>query len=191
MKVISNSDSFRPPSRWLAPLVLSLGLAASSLAAPPEYSPRPRGLDWQSRYGYQKSDLIPFELGAGGLRVPVVTAEVQGHPLRLVLDTATRGFATLTPEVIEELGPKQTGTARFLDSAGRNHGAIPRVLVPSLELGPLKLEKVLVTGTGPEAVQGRRIGGLQGTIGWHAFSGGRLTIDYATRTLVFEQRPCR
>jgi predicted aspartyl protease len=168
----------------LLALLTLLGFAELPLAAPREYSPRQRSLSWQTTYAYDESEIVRFELGADGVWVPLVTANASGHALRLILDTGTKGIATVTPETIRELELKQVGTSRFLDAAGRDHGEILKVLMPSLELGPLKLQDVVVVGAGPEAVQGRRPG-IHGTLGWHAFSKGRVTLDYSNRLAAF------
>jgi len=175
---------------WL-PAVVAVSIflvATSASAAPGEYSPRARSLEWRQRYGYVASETVPFELGANGLWVPVVTAGSEGQSLRLIVDTGTHAVASLTEEAMGRVKLLRTAMGRFRDAAGRDRGEMPRVLLSALGVGPLQMRNLPVVGAGPESVQGARQG-IDGTLGWGAFAAGRITIDYANRVAAFSRAP--
>jgi predicted aspartyl protease len=168
-----------------ASALVTVGATAffSARATPPEYSPPRRTLEWIERYEYGDARVLDFEFGKGGTWVPVVIAKVAGRATPLILDTGTNGYASLDEQVIEELGLAVDDWQDFLDANGVPRGRIPIARVPTLELGSLRLEGVRVSGLGPESIMGPRRG-FEGTLGWHALRGHRVTLDYFNRKAV-------
>jgi hypothetical protein len=76
----------------------------------------------------------------------------------------------------------------WLDSSGKPVARIPRVVVPSLQFGPISLTDAEVIGMGPESIMGRRLGYV-GTLGWWSFRDYRITLDYANRKIAFSRSP--
>jgi hypothetical protein len=164
-------------------VLLLLGrMAAQTPASPPPA--------WLAEYGYQAQDLADFQLGgASGIpEVPIITAKVQGTPLRLIFDTGTNGYAGLDPEVMTRLQLPIKSWETWLDSSGKPMAKVPTAVAGSLEFGPIHLSSVEVGGLGPESIMGKR-NGYVGTLGWWSLRGYRITLDYGRHQMALSRSP--
>ena len=165
----------------LVTVTLLLGGAA---AQDPAASPAPA---WVAEYGYQTRELADFEFGAAGApEVPIITAKIEGHPLRLIFDTGTNGYAALDAEVITRLHLPVKSWETWLDSSGKAVAKVPAAVASSLEFGPIHLTGVEIGGMGPESIMGKRTGYV-GTLGWWSFRDSRVTLDYSRHTLALSR----
>jgi len=153
----------------LVSLAILCGLAGCGASAP----------DWQTPLGYRSSEVIPVHLDRHGM--PCFAAAIEGHPIRLGLDTGDMAGLMIAPRVADRLGLRTTGRTEFFDSDGRPLGSRRAFRVRSLRaLGSVWLDQPAAESPGADP---------PGLIGPRYLIAGRFTLDYRTRRLAVSTRP--
>lgn len=153
-----------------------------------KYSVKPRDTGWVTGYGYEEGQLHSLNFGAGYVGVPVVDAVIDGTLVPMILDTGTRGVASLDDERIEALGLKILDHVDWRDSGGKVQARVPVASAEKFSIGPVEIQNVRISGMGPESITGRRKG-FVGTVGWGAFINHRLSMDYANGLMAVSPDP--
>jgi len=130
---------------------------------------------------------LPLTFAGPDNHFSVVTARIQGHAFRLMLDTADYAAFSLTPGALNKLDVKITGKRSYRDMTGRRFCS-RKFIVPSMQLGTLTLTQV----PGRENVNGPPQ--YDGTIGRALLAGFYTLIDYPHKTLTLYKKdrepPC-
>jgi predicted aspartyl protease len=121
---------------------------------------------------------VPFELGPG---YAVVSLDVEGQPLRLMVDTGARSLILFAPRVRGRLGGSHSIGERVIGNAGGTF-TLTEFVLPDASLGAVRLtaQKVaLMEGQAPASVD------LDGLLGVRSLGVRRLGFDFEHRTMTW------
>lgn len=120
---------------------------------------------------------VPIERSALGLIY--VTAETEGQPLRMIVDTGANR-TILDKSAAERLGIEPEG--ELLDVAGCITDAAAEAPVGSLRLGPVQIPRqaIAVLDLGPMKP---KVGAIDGIVGGDVLTATRAVIDYGEGVL--------
>jgi len=123
---------------------------------------------------------LPLEMIAD---VPVVTAEINGQPVRMVIDTGAT-FTVVAPRTATRLGLQPTGRPIAMEGAGGRVTAIP-VILPLVRIGGAQLQ-------GVPAVVGRALDiASDGVFGVTLLSAFEIDLDVPGRVMtLYAPRRC-
>jgi len=124
---------------------------------------------------------VPFERGPGFVTVQI---QIQGRPLRLMVDTGTNDLVLFAPKVQGRLaGVKTVGTKTKTTLGGEGH--LPVVEIAGASMGSIELpgqRALLLDGEGPASAN------LDGLLGIVALGVARITFDFEHDTFRWKPR---
>ena len=124
---------------------------------------------------------VPFERGPGFVTVQI---QIQGRPLRLMVDTGTNDLVLFAPKVQGRLaGAKTVGTKTKTTLGGEGH--LPVVEIAGASMGSIELpgqRALLLDGEGPASIN------LAGLLGVVALGVARITFDFEHDTFRWKPR---
>lgn len=159
---------------WSAPLRQRAHTAASFSAA----FPGGETFCWPKT---KPSDVIVLALKRDPRGMLYIEAELDGHSLRLLYDTAAGRHFIVTPQALARLKPLFVASTVITGLQGQSHGTIHRA--ERLRLGALELGAVPVESTAAN------LGGFDGLIGWRVFGERVQQLDLQAGTLTLRERP--
>ena len=119
---------------------------------------------------------VPFELGPG---YAMVKLEIEGEPVRLMVDTGARSLVLFAPRVQDRLaGIHKTG-GRAIGNLGGTF-ALTEVVLPDASLGPLRLhaqKAALMEGRPPDAAD------LDGLLGVRSLCARGVGFDFEHKAM--------
>ena len=121
---------------------------------------------------------VPLELGPG---YAVVSLDVEGQPLRLMVDTAARSIIRFAPRVRDRLAGLRKLSERVIGNEG-GAVALMEVVLPnaSLDTVPLNAQRAaLMEGQAPASVD------LDGLLGARSLGVRRLGFEFEHRTMTW------
>lgn len=134
--------------------------------------------------GFASRARVKFRLAGGAQPLILIPVQVNGNgPFTFILDTGA-GTTLLTPSLANSAGVTITGTKRGQTAGGAVEVSLG--IVDSFEVGALKHEKLDIAVHDLSHI-GRAVGAqLDGDLGYNFFRDFRLTIDFASSELLFE-----
>jgi predicted aspartyl protease len=124
---------------------------------------------------------VPFERGPGFVAVQI---QIQGLPLRLMVDTGTNDLVLFAPKVEGRLAGAKTVGVKMKTTLG-GEGRMPVVELAGASMGSIGLpgqRAVLLNGEGPASAD------LDGLLGVTALGLARVTFDFVHNTLRWKPR---
>jgi len=121
---------------------------------------------------------VPFELGPG---YAVVSLDVEGKPVRLMVDTGARSLILFAPRVRGRLAGLRTLGVRAIGNVGGPF-ALTEVVLPDASLGAIRLHAQragLMEGQAPTSVD------LDGLLGVRSLGVRRLGFDFEHKTMTW------
>jgi predicted aspartyl protease len=121
---------------------------------------------------------VPFELGAG---YAVVRLDVEGQPVRLMVDTGARSLILFAPRVRDRLAGLRKLSERVIGNAA-GAVALTEVVLPDASLGTVRLSAqraALMDGQAPANVD------IDGLLGVRSLGVRRLGFDFEHRTMTW------
>jgi predicted aspartyl protease len=124
---------------------------------------------------------VPFERGPGFV---IVQIQIQGRPLRLMVDTGTNDLVLFAPKVQGRLAGARTVGVRMKTTLG-GEARVPVVELADASLGSSELRgqrAVLLDGEGPASA------GLDGLLGVMTLGVARITFDFEHNIFRWKRR---
>jgi hypothetical protein len=121
---------------------------------------------------------VPFELGPG---YAVVRLDVEGQPVRLMVDTGARSLILFAPRVRDRLTALRSLGERAIGNLGGTLG-LTEVVLPDARLGTLRLDApkaALMEGQAPDSVN------LDGLLGVQSLGVRRLGFDFEHKCMTW------